>query len=193
MHEAEDSTDRSQVRFCPFCKEGFTGRQECPEHELLLVGIDDLPKQADRASDSVQFFVDPRLGRGPVGLGALLVLIGFVAPFARSRGLTASALEVAIDGAVNLWFAPGSAMAMLWIAWGRRTRRSMRAARAAIFGLALSGGLPLAYTAHRVRLMSSADGVSVDFLWGLWLMVAGLLISAIGAPRFGGPNRVDSH
>lgn len=191
MHEVEDSREELPVRFCPFCQEAFAGRLECPEHELLLVDIDELPKPAHRALGSVRFFADPRLGRGPVLLGALLVLIGFLGPFARSRAVTASALEVAIDGAVNLWFAPGAAIAMLWIAWRRRARQRMQVARAAIFGLALSGGLPLVYTTHRVRIVSAADGASVCFLWGLWLMTAGLVISALGAPRFGGRRRVD--
>jgi hypothetical protein len=192
MHEAGDSPEEVGVLFCPFCERGFTGRLECPEHELLLVPIDELPKRARRLQEGVYFFADPRLGRGTVELGALLVLIGFVAPFARSRGVTASALEIAVDGAANLWFAPGSAIAMLWIAWRRRTRRCMRAARAAVFGLASSGGLPLLYTTHRVSLMSAAADASIDWLWGLWLMAAGLLVCAIGALRFGGRAQAGS-
>lgn len=192
MHNAGTSREEASSLFCPFCEEEFIGRLECPEHELLLVPLDQLPKRAGRSQDGVHFFADPRLGRGSVMLGALLVLVGFLVPFARSAGVTASALEIAVDGATNLWFAPGSAMAVLWIVWRRRTRPTMRAARMAVFGLALGGGLPLLYTTHRVRLMSAAAGASVDWRWGLWLMAAGLVVCAIGAPWLGGRVRAGS-
>jgi hypothetical protein len=178
-----------KVLFCPYCEEGFENRLDCPEHELALVPIDDLPKRGKAALDRVRFFADPRLGRGPVQLGALLVLIGFVAPFVRSRGLAASGLEIAIDGATNLWLTPGAAIVVLWIPWQRRTRRTMHAARGAVFGLALSGGLPLVYTTHRIGLMADAVNAQVAWLWGLWLMVAGLSACAIGAAGFGGRSR----
>jgi hypothetical protein len=186
MPEPRDSSEDATVLFCPFCEEGFEGRVECPEHELALVPMDDLPKGESAPLDRVRSFADPRLGRGPVQWGAVLVLIGFVAPLARSRGLTASGLEIAVDGAINLWLAPGAALAVLWIAWQRRTRVSMRAARVAVIGLAAGGGLPLIYTTRRIGLMAAAANAHVEWRWGVWLMVAGLLVWAIGAARFGG-------
>ena len=189
MHEATESSEDMKVLFCPYCEEGFENVLDCPEHELALVPIDDLPKRGEPVSHRVRFFADPRLGRGPVQLGALLVFVGFVAPFAHSRGLTASGLEIAIDGAVNLWLAPGAAIIILWIPWKRRTRSAMHAARGAVFGLALSGGLPLVYTTHRIGLMAEAVNAHVLWLWGLWLMVAGLTACAIGAAGFGGWSR----
>ena len=143
------------------------------------------------------FFADPRLGRGGVLLGATLVLLGFVAPLVQVAGgalagerpnsgaLAASALEVAIDGAGNLWFTPGSAIALLWILWRRRSRSTMRAARVAVFGLAVGGALPLIYTTRRIGSMADLQATQVEWLWGLWLMVGGLLVVLFSSRGFG--------
>lgn len=185
MSQPQLSSERAEVSFCPFCHEGFEGRAECPEHELTLIPIDELPRHADRPVDQVTFFVDPRLGRGTPLLGAMLVLLGFIVPFVRSLELEASALEVAIDGAVNLWFTPAAAIVLLWILWQRRSRDAMRAARAAVLGLALGGLLPLIYTCRRIGLVAEVHGATVDWLAGLWLMLAGLLVTALGSRRLG--------
>jgi len=185
MSQSPASSERPEVSFCPFCHEGFEGRVECPEHELTLIPFDEVPRRGDRPLDQVTFFVDPRLGRGTALLGAMLVLLGFILPFVRSLGLEASALEVAIDGAVNLWFTPGAAIVLLWILWQRRGRDTMRAARAAVLGLALGGLLPIIYTCRRIGLMAEFDGATVDWLVGLWLMLAGLLVIAVGSRRLG--------
>ena len=187
MPESRETPEDLQISFCPFCREGFEGLTECPEHELTLVPIDRLPRVGRQVSDEVGFFADPRLGRGGVLLGAVLVLAGFVAPFVRARGVEASALEVAIDGANNLWLAPGAALAMLWVLWSRRTRRAMRAARLAALGLALAGGLPLIYTSRRIGLIADATTTEVEWLWGFGVMVAGLAAAALGSTRLGGP------
>jgi hypothetical protein len=200
MPRVQESSEPAKILFCPFCRDGFEGRTECPEHELVLIAIDDLPPKLGRTLDSVTFFADPRLGRGGVLLGAVLVLLGFLAPFVHNSGerysggalageryytLAASALEVAIDGAGNLWFTPGAAVALLWILWRRRRRSAMRAARVAVFGLAVGGGLPLIYTTRRIGLMADAQAAQVEWLWGLWVMVAGLLVVAFSSRRFG--------
>lgn len=185
MSQSQTTSERAQLSFCPFCHEGFEGRLECPEHELTLIPIDRLPRISDRPLDRVDFFVDPRLGRGVPLLGATLVLIGFIAPFVRASELEASALEVAVDGAGNLWFTPGAAIVLLWILWRRRSRDTMRAAKAAVLGLALGGFLPLIYSCRRIGLMAFAHGATVEWLGGLWLMIAGLLVSALGSRRFG--------
>lgn len=185
MSQSQASSERSEISFCPFCREGFEGRTECPEHELTLVPIDRLPRRADRPLEQVAFFGDPRLGRATPLLGAALVLLGFVVPFVSSSGLDASALEVAIDGAGNLWFTPGAAIVLLWILWRRRSRGTMRAARAAVLGLALGGTLPLLYTCRRIALMAEVQGATVEWRWGLWLSLAGLLLAALGSRGFG--------
>ena len=185
MTQSRASSKRGNVSFCPFCHEGFEDRAECPEHELTLLPIDELPRHLDRPLKQVTFFADPRLGRGAPLLGVTLVLLGFIVPFVRSSELEASALEVAIDGAGNLWFTPGAAIVLLWILWQRRSRDTMRAARAAVLGLALGGLLPLLYTCRRIGLMAELHGATAEWLGGLWLMLAGLLVAALGSFRFG--------
>lgn len=185
MSQSSASSERAEASFCPYCHEGFEGRSECPEHELTLIPFHELPRRADRLLDEVAFFVDPRLGRSAPLLGAALVFIGFVAPFVRSSGLEASALEVAIDGAGNLWLTPGAVIVLLWILWQRRRRDTMRAARVAVLGLALGGLLPLIYTCRRIGIVAEGRGATVDWRVGLWLMVAGLLVAAFGSRRFG--------
>lgn len=185
MPPPEDPSNRPKILFCPFCRDGFEGHAECPEHELTLVAIDKLPRKAGHALDSVTFFCDPRLGRGAVLLGATLTVLGFFAPFASARAVTASALEVALDGAGNLWLTPASAIAIMWILWRRRSRYTMRAARLAVLGLALGGALPLAYTTRRIGLVAEAYTADVDWQWGLWLMLTGLLVAAIGSRWMG--------
>ena len=185
MPQSQASSERAAIRFCPFCRDGFEGCTECPEHELTLVPIDQLPRGAGRRLEQVTFFADPRLGRGPVLLGATLAVIGFLAPFVRSSELEASALEVAIDGAGNLWFTPGAAMMLLWILWRRRSHSTMRAARAAVLGLAVSGALPLLYTTRRIGAVAEAHDAGLHWLWGLWLMLAGLLVTAIASRGLG--------
>jgi hypothetical protein len=67
----------------------------------------------------------------------------------------------------------------------------MRAARAAVFGLAVSGLLPLAYTTRRIEIMAEASGANVEWLWGPWLMVAGLILCATSSVGFGGRLEAD--
>jgi hypothetical protein len=177
------------LAFCPFCRDGFEGLAECPEHELTLVPIDRLPRPGERGVSEVTFFADPRLGRGGVLLGAALVLVGFLMPFVRARGIAASALEVAIEGAYNLWLIPGAACGVLAVLWARRTATAMRAARLAAVGLALAGALPLVYTVRRIELVAGWSGTEVHWLSGLGVMLAGLVFTALLGVRLGGSAR----
>jgi hypothetical protein len=177
------------IAFCPFCHDGFEGMAECPEHQLTLVPIDSLPRPTAEALGAVTFFVDPRLGRGGVLLGAAMVLFGFLVPFIRAEGIDASALEVAIDGAHNLWLTPGAACGVLAVLWVRRSAPAMRSARLAVLGLALAGALPLIYTTRRIGIVADASVAEVHWLWGLALMCAGLAFSALASIRLGGPGR----
>jgi hypothetical protein len=185
MATPEETAKNADILFCPFCRDGFEGVSECPEHELILVPLDRLPR--DRASE-VTFFVDPRFGRGALSFGVLLVLAGFFGPFVRARGVDASALEVAIDGAHNLWLTPGAALWLTWILWKRRARRLLRSARVAAAGLALAGALPLFYTFRRISVMAEVDGVDLQWDWGLPVMAAGLLVALLASVRLGGPR-----
>lgn len=174
------------ILFCPFCRDGFEGLTECPEHELSLVAIDRLPRVRGSSSNEVGVFADPRMGRGGVLAGAAFVLVGFFLPFVRAGGVEAPALEVAIDGAHNLWLTPVAACVMSWVLWARRTRQAMRAARLAVLGLALAGAMPLIYTGRRIGVMARVNGTDVEWLWGLAVMAAGLVLVALASARLGG-------
>jgi len=178
------------IAFCPFCHDGFEGMAECPEHQLTLVPFDSLPRPPAQPLCAVTFFVDPRLGRGGVLLGAAFVLLGFLLPFVRAGGIDASALEAAIDGAHNLWLTPGAACGVLAVLWLRRSAPAMRAARLAVLGLALAGAFPLIYTTRRIAIVADASVAEVHWLWGLAVMCAGLAFSALASVRLGGPGRL---
>lgn len=72
-----------QVLFCPFCRESFEGIGACPEHELTLVPLTELPARPeeqhepddDELPDAQRArelsLLDLRFGRGWVALGAL--------------------------------------------------------------------------------------------------------------------------
>jgi len=188
MSQSADTPQEAKMLFCPFCRDGFEGVRECPEHELTLVPIDRLPQFGEGAPDEVAFFGDPRLGRGGVLGGALLVIVGFLAPFARAPGVEASALEIAVDGASNLWLTPGAALGVLSVLWVRRGRQGMRAARMAVLGLALAGAFPLIYTSRRIGLVAEAYSAEVEWLWGFGAMVGGLALIAFASARLGGPG-----
>jgi hypothetical protein len=179
---------RVNILFCPFCGESFEGRLECPEHELELVPIDRLPR-VDRCNNGVSYFADPRLGRGPILFGAALTVVGFLLPLVRTSSTEASALEVAIDGAHNLWLAPGAAIGMLAVLWFRRDRESMWSARLAVLGLAIAGALPISYTTYRIARMADASQTEVEWLAGAAVMSLGLVVAALGSFRFGRPRR----
>ena len=186
MPQATGTPERQEILFCPFCRDGFEGLTECPEHELTLVAIDRLPRRGSRPPDEARFFADLRMGRGGVLAGAALVIGGFFMPFVRAGGLEASAMEVAIDGAQNLWLTPIAAAIMVWVLWRRRTASAMRAARVAVLGLALAGAMPLLYTGRRIGIMAGA--MQVDWSWGLGAMGLGLLVAALASMRLGGSS-----
>jgi hypothetical protein len=118
-------------------------------------------------------------------VGASMVLLGFMLPLVESRGVVASALEVAIDSAANLWLTPGAAIVQLWILWSRRADAPMHAARGAVFGLAVGGALPLIYTTRRIATMAGLDSADAHWLVGLWIMVGGLVLAGFFSHRLG--------
>ena len=61
----------------------------------------------------------------------------------------------------------------------------MRAARAAVLGLAAGGALPLIYTTRRIGLVAESLAADVEWQSGLWLMAAGLVIAAFGSRQLG--------
>ena len=122
-------------------------------------------------------------------MGAMAVLVAFCLPFVESNHVVASALEVAIDGAHNLWMVPAAAIAILWILARRRTIASMAASRGAIVALSVGALLPILYTTRRIHTMAGLESAELTWRAGLWTIVAACAVCAIGAPWLGRSRR----
>lgn len=186
------------VRFCPFCGESFEDEVRCPEHDIPLVGFDELQRmRGGGAPDDHQPIAthDPRFGRGWLVLGALVALVGFFLPFVEvaypEGSARATGLATASTVALNLWLVPAVALALVGIVLRRRTPSSMRSARLAVAGLCVLGGASLAFTLHRVQTgvahVERAYGrdVEIALLAGFWVCAGALVIGLVGAVRFG--------
>lgn len=187
--------------FCPFCRDCFEGTARCPDHDLLLVPWDELPRgpdEPDVLDTDALAPVDPRFGRAELYAGALLLLAGFVAPLftvtsadVMSEPRTFSALAAAADQAPNLWTLPFVGVVMLSLALRRRTPRAMRGTRLAALVLTLAVPASLAYTLHQVRAgaaqMTAERGYAfaAHLEWGVALPLLATLVLAIGSLRFG--------
>lgn len=186
------------VRFCPFCGESFEDEARCPEHDIPLVGFDELQRmRGSGAPDDHQPLAthDPRFGRGWLVLSALVGIVGFFLPFVEvaypDGSARATGLATASTVALNLWLVPAVALALFGIVIRRRTPSSMRSARLAVAGLCVLGGASLAFTLHRmqsgVAQVERAYGrdVEIALLAGFWVCAVGLAIGLVGAVRFG--------
>jgi len=49
----------------------------------------------------------------------------------------------------------------------------------------------LIYTTRRIGLVAESYTSNVEWLWGLWLMAAGLVVAAFGSRRLGATRRDD--
>lgn len=179
-----DSSDG--VLFCPYCREAFERVNECPEHELTLVPWTALPGQShEPAQDASLGFFDPRFGRGILFAASLLILVGFFLPFVGWANERASALEAALDAAINLWFVPGVVMVQFWVLAVRRTAQAVRRAWPALALVPVIGMLSLAYSLWHITRSAGAMGHDVTLLWGGWLMLIGLFLAMFGGLRMG--------
>jgi hypothetical protein len=193
-------TAEGDLLFCPFCRECFEGTDRCPEHDLLLVPWDDLPKDESAGVLDTDALapVDPRFGRAELGIGAILLLVGFVCPLFTvtsadilSEPRTFTALAAAADEAPNLWTIPFVGLIALSLVLRRRTPRSMRGARLAALLLSLAVPASLAYTLYKVELgaaqMTASRGYAFDvhLEWGIAVPMVAAILLVIGALRFG--------
>jgi len=195
---APPKASETGVRFCPFCGESFEGEARCPEHDIPLVGFDELHRmRGDGAPDEHQPLAthDLRFGRGWLVLSAIVALVGFFFPFVEvaypDGSARATGLATASTVALNLWLVPAVALALFGIVLRRRTPSSMRSARVAVAGLCVLGGASLAFTLHRVQTgvaqVERAYGrdVEVALLAGFWICAVALVVGLVGAVRFG--------
>ncbi len=195
--------DRAPVLFCPFCREAFEGERTCPDHDLGLVPFEELPEsrraEAPRDDEPVAAY-DPRLGRGLLFAGAVVVLVGFLMPFATTsmdgEALTLSGVEMAARRPL-LWAVPFVAGAMLVVLGLRRTPRQMRGARLAIALLAGLGGASVGFGVVLVRGFAedrrARYGMDMDVVIepGVYVMSVGLLLALVGGLRLGARKQTE--
>lgn len=195
--EAERIEDGAPLLFCPFCREAFEGQKQCPDHDLVLVPWDELPKSESEelTEDDAVSPVDLRFGRGELLAGVVLLLISVPCPlFTVTEGDASRAfslLTAATDRHPNLWTVPFVAALVLSITLRRRTIRQMLGARLAILILALGPFASVAYTLWRVTTNAAELGaalhrtITVDVAWGVGPVLAGAVLLAVGALRLG--------
>jgi hypothetical protein len=188
------------ILFCPFCRETFEGETRCPEHELALVPFDRLPGLASRdvvpRDDALLGTFDLRFGRGLVGAGAVLAVVGFLCPLgtigAAGQVLHVTGPSVAVTHAPTLWIVPGIGFAALLLLAQRRTLARMRAIRLVV--PLLAWGVPMAAWSAARRLdrwaaqMQVGEEQAVAHLgWGLVVLGVATLMMMVGGLRLGVP------
>lgn len=189
-----------QVLFCPFCKESFEGEQQCPEHELELVPIFELPVERRQLDDNARIpWFSPALGRGPVAAAALATLLAFGAlPLSRVEGpvsMGGTMLRLALESTPRLWLVPAAALAVLMILLRRRSPLGMRGVRLLVPLLAC---VPPAvvYWSWRgvvaaVALLAQRSGQALEpqLGTGAWLVFVAALPGVVFGLRLGTPAR----
>lgn len=185
----------SEPLFCPFCSECFEDVERCPDHDIPLIGFEELQKTRARAAPSVEEPVEsysPRFGRIFLMAAAFLWLVGFSLPFVAipDRGAV-SGFALASASALNLWMVPALAFAVLSILVRRRTPAAMQSARLAVAVLACGVGASLGFTLYRVynttHLLVERVGHTIEVVpqAGVVVISAGVICGLFGALRFG--------
>lgn len=198
----------ASVLFCPFCRESFEGETKCPEHELALVPFEQLPGALTRdeipRDDEPLAIFDLRFGRGLVGAGALLAIVGFLCPIgvitAAAERLLITGPSIAVTHAPTLWVVPGIGVAAFVLLATRRTLARMRSIRLVVpllaWGVPMSVWSALRKLDRWAELMSVGDVPAVaHYSWGLGVLGVATLLIMIGGLRLGvtPPPRVLPH
>ncbi|MGD8858537.1 MAG: hypothetical protein PVI30_00895 [Myxococcales bacterium] len=192
-----------EILFCPFCRESFEGQRLCPEHELPLVPVFELPPERRAEADTEPLSPwDPGRGRGAFAASALLSMTAFVAlPLAQVQGpleLGGSMLRLALEGTPKLWLIPAAAGAQLMLLHRRRTPRALRGARLAAPLLALVPVLSAAWTwrgiTEAVALLAerTAQPLTPRLASGAYLLAAAGLLGLVAGLRLGVDQRRNS-
>ncbi|HEY6878124.1 MAG TPA: hypothetical protein VI299_08885 [Polyangiales bacterium] len=179
-----------QVLFCPFCRESFEGLEQCPEHELPLVGLARL--RGDEAPDGEHdddldgpkvpgdlrplALFELRHGRGWVALGALCQLAALSLPFG-DAGQAIATYQLA-RAVPSLWTLSLVAITVFYVLARRRTLRALRSLRVLVPGLGAVALACLLWAYGRL-------GWSVTPALGSYAMVIGAVLLAVGGARLG--------
>lgn len=185
----------SEPLFCPFCRECFEDVARCPDHDIPLVGFQELQKTRGRVAPSAEEAIEvysPRYGRAFLMAAAFLWIAGFSLPFVAIPGRGAvSGFGLASASALNLWMVPALAFAVLSVLVRRRTPATMRSARLAVGVLAAGVGASLGFTLYRVynttHLLVERVGHHVEVVphAGVFVIGVGVALGLFGALRFG--------
>jgi hypothetical protein len=207
-------SDGAPILFCPFCRECFEGEARCPEHDLLLVPFEKLPRNAEDeaadlpADDEDLATSDLRFGRGWIAAGAALLGLSFAMPFVDlhvgSKTFAFTGMTAAAQRAPNLWTVPFVAALVIGILGRRRSLRKMRGARLSMLFLSAAPLFALGYSyLHVVQgaALESARGTATMTVtpgFGIAVAIAGALVMAFGARKLGhvslegyAPSRAD--
>ncbi len=198
-----EGADDAPLLFCPFCRECFEGEEVCPDHELVLVPWDRLPKRLDvddtPSDDEALQMYDLRFGRGWLMGAAALSLVGFVLPMVTTSStedsIVSTGMEVASRVAPNLFVIPAIAMGIMSILFRRRTLRAMRGARLVVPAMAAVGIFSLAFTLYRIREGAVQLGeelgttVTTEPDIGVWVMAFAMATALIAGLRLGAVRR----
>jgi hypothetical protein len=185
----------TEVLFCPFCRESFEGERQCPEHELDLVPVFELPVEPKEIDDDERLpWFTWQYGRAPVAFGAVLLLIACALPLARTHGAmdaSSSLWTLAQTKSPRLWVVPMAACMQLAMLYRRRTLRGMRGVRLTALLLAAFPAILVATTLHgmyqALAMLETRMGVTVRAEVGLgaYLVYAASAVMAFAALRLG--------
>lgn len=190
----------TELLFCPFCREAHEGLTRCPEHDLPLVSALTLARQPRPTADDEPLpWFTPRLGRGWLGLGALLALWAFFAGSLASVGgephMSGDMQELASHSAPRLWLIPVASCMALALLVRRRTPRALRSARLAALLLALAPIIVVGWTlmgmddALALLRARTRQTLALQLAPGAWVVALATCCMAVGALRLGVPPR----
>lgn len=189
---------KHQVLFCPFCRESFEQLEACPEHELPLVPVDQLPASDphDDAEDvdeiepaqpvvaqdeRVHGPLELRYGRGLVALGALLNASALALQLVRLEGAPMLRTFELARARPSLWTLGLVSFTALYALTRRRTPRALRGLRVLVPLLALISPATLFWVLLRVGPVGELGLAVHAVLLATLLMLYGGV--QLGAPR----------
>ena len=190
------------LRACPFCRKLYTSGEAstCPECEVALVSMSQLPPSLDALEDEVEegkltFPEDQPLptsymgsGRGALLLLSALGLFAFFLPWVQldaPESVVYSAFDLARGRAGFLWGGATAWLVMIPLVLTRRTINRMRGVRIVT---AMFAAMTL-IEAAMLWLLPPHRGktpLELHFRYGLFLSGAISLVAVVVAARFGG-------
>lgn len=192
----------AELMSCPFCRELYAEDEGlvCPECDLALVPLYQLPLSLEGQAEAVQLSTNPpedqnlpltylRRGRGVLSLCALLGLVLFVLPWVslqRPDSIQLSGYDLARSSAPWLFGGAVGWFVLLPLVLSRRTVNQLRGIRViAVFFCLLSAG-EVAMMLGRPPAMHHYFSVGLSYLPALYASGILAIVAAAFASRLGG-------